>query len=1033
MKNHDKKNPNPNNPKLIKKIPSKMIEAISSLDLEYLPKSASCSASLNFLGISNKLNPEINSQKDKNYIIGNYLIKRTLGEGTFGKVKLGINLQNGEKVAIKIHDKEKIIEEDEEIRVKREFEMLAKFNHINVISVAEIFESISKYYIVMDYCEGGELFNYIVKKRKLSSNEAAFFYYQLINGLDYIHSLGIVHRDLKPENLLLTKNHILKIVDFGLSNYFKKNQKELLITPCGSPCYASPEMVSGKKYDGFKIDIWSSGIILYVMLCGYLPFEDRNNENLFRKILECKLELPKFINDDAKDLIKKILVLDPCLRISIPEIKKHNFFLKGKEIYEKKFKINNVKNEVNNLNKDKNKRIKKSDINIKSLELCFNNERKTIFEDNDDSLYNNKYLNSDNDGNNKCKMIKEILNKLNNDYSLFINKKNESCQMKVINNSIDKKNKKINSVVKKLPSDKNPKLKKIQNIRLINFCSTKEKNKNLTIGKKDIQKNKIKNIINHYTTYNISDKNNVYNYDDLVKNRLINYKNNIKEKLKNRRIINSDKKDYIKNNITNIKFKKININGPKKFSKQITQRENYSNSKYKSNSISVDKYEKNYFLNLFSHNTSIKRIKKQNGNNKNRKKKLTEIEINCDNNHIYNVDREKKSRSITEAKNNKKLIRNSNKSKHNIMNIKLVNKLKNVDNVNMSIMVNSNKKGKNVIRFKKDKLKLINLKSNEKKLENKKNETNNDTIRVHKKDISINKLNDKVGNIKINNSPNKNLNIYEELQNNLNFTNTKTESFQANKNMKNNKNKNNISQNKTHSHTVSEQYSKTLQLLNYSSYLSNIKFKNPFYNQDQNLTNNPFISHKNNKKKLNLKNINRFSPHTKITFTATKNNEFGLNTFDLLLETINKNERSATIEQNLYGKHRLSNLCNEYQITMSNYINNKENLFSVRTNNKILNNNNTLDTNGNKRVFFCRKKSRKIISYTESINDKNSNIISKNRIKQVKKQQNLTNTNANTNKPTKKKNKPILYDKGHIKYNSLKIDDFSLYEIRKFK
>ena len=118
---------------------------------------------------------------------------------------------------------------------------------------------------------------------------------------------------------------------------------------------------------------------------------------------------------------------------------------------------------------------------------------------------------------------------------------------------------------------------------------------------------------------------------------------------------------------------------------------------------------------------------------------------------------------------------------------------------------------------------------------------------------------------------------------------------------------------------------------------------------------------------------------------------------------------------------------------MSNYINNKENLFSMRTNNKILNNNNTLDTNGNKRVFFCRKKSRKIISYTESINDKNSNIISKNRIKQVKKQQNLTNTNANTNKPTKKKNKPILYDKGHIKYNSLKIDDFSLYEIRKFK
>ena len=146
--------------------------------------------------------------------------------------------------------------------------MLAQFNHPNVILVAEIFESPDSFFSVMEYCEGGELFNFIVKYRRLSEDEAAFFYYQLINGLEYIHSLGIVHRDLKPENLLLTKEHILKIIDFGLSNYFKKGQKDLLITPCGSPCYASPEMVAGCKYNGFKIDIWSTGIILYAMLCG---------------------------------------------------------------------------------------------------------------------------------------------------------------------------------------------------------------------------------------------------------------------------------------------------------------------------------------------------------------------------------------------------------------------------------------------------------------------------------------------------------------------------------------------------------------------------------------------------------------------------------------------------------------------------------------------------------------------------------------------------------------------------------------------
>ena len=162
------------------------------------------------------------SSKEKDFKIGNYIIKRTLGRGTFGKVKLGIYIPTQEKVAIKILEKSRIIEKDDEIRVKREFEMLTLFSHPNVILVAEIFESAGSFYSVMEYCEGGELFNYIVKNRRLSQNEAAFFYYQLINGLEYIHSLGIVHRDLKPENLLLTKEHILKIIDFGLRQFFFK-------------------------------------------------------------------------------------------------------------------------------------------------------------------------------------------------------------------------------------------------------------------------------------------------------------------------------------------------------------------------------------------------------------------------------------------------------------------------------------------------------------------------------------------------------------------------------------------------------------------------------------------------------------------------------------------------------------------------------------------------------------------------------------------------------------------------------------------
>ena len=248
--------------------------------------------------------------------------------------------------------------------------MLAQFNHPNVILVAEIFESPDSFFSVMEYCEGGELFNFIVKNRRLSEDEAAFFYYQLINGLEYIHSLGIVHRDLKPENLLLTKDHILKIIDFGLSNYFKKDQKELLITPCGSPCYASPEMVAGNKYNGFKIDIWSTGIILYAMLCGYLPFEDKDNEILFEKILECKLEFPKYITKISKDLIEKILVTDPNKRITIPEIKNHPFFIKGKELFEQEFSI--YQNDIED-----------TEINCQNIDLNYILDS-SIFKDNTD-------------------------------------------------------------------------------------------------------------------------------------------------------------------------------------------------------------------------------------------------------------------------------------------------------------------------------------------------------------------------------------------------------------------------------------------------------------------------------------------------------------------------------------------------------------------------------------------------------------------------------------------------------------------------
>ena len=308
-------------------------------------KSTSIKATPTKTNKSPKKNEE-SKNKEREIKIGNYLIKKTLGKGTFGKVKLGIFLPKNKKVAVKILEKKRLKDEDDLIRLKREFEMLSQFSHPNVITVSEIFESTEAYFTIMEYCDGGELFNYIVINKYLSEEKSSFFFYQLINGLEYIHSLGIVHRDLKPENLLLTHDHILKIIDFGLSNYFKKDQLELLETPCGSPCYASPEMLSGESYNGFKIDIWASGIILFAMLCGFLPFDHKDNDKLFLKILECKIQYPKSLSKMAKDLLKKILVPDPNKRITIPEIKKHPFYLKGKEIFESNFTIYQVSRDV---------------------------------------------------------------------------------------------------------------------------------------------------------------------------------------------------------------------------------------------------------------------------------------------------------------------------------------------------------------------------------------------------------------------------------------------------------------------------------------------------------------------------------------------------------------------------------------------------------------------------------------------------------------------------------------------------------------
>ena len=283
--------------------------------------------SLSFTKFSN--NNEKLNLKDKQLLkiekkVGNYILGKKLGQGTFGIVVLAKHEITGENVAIKILDKEKIVRESDKTRLEREIRIMKNMYHNNIVHLYQVIENPKELFIVMEYISGKELFDYIIHKKHLDELESCKFYQQILSGIEYLGKTKVAHRDLKPENLLLDSKKNIKIVDFGLSNtYF---QDELLSTACGSPCYAAPEMLSGEKYNGINIDIWSSGIVLYAMLCGYLPFEDNDNPKLYKKIIKGDFETPEFISKYAVDLLHRILNVDPEKRYTIEQIKEHPWF-----------------------------------------------------------------------------------------------------------------------------------------------------------------------------------------------------------------------------------------------------------------------------------------------------------------------------------------------------------------------------------------------------------------------------------------------------------------------------------------------------------------------------------------------------------------------------------------------------------------------------------------------------------------------------------------------------------------------------------
>ncbi|KAK9472867.1 kinase-like domain-containing protein, partial [Dipodascopsis tothii] len=264
--------------------------------------------------------------------VGPWRLGRTLGRGSSGRVRLAKHSSTGKLAAVKIVPKAAADAKKASGKkgrdaaglpygIEREVIIMKLIEHPNVMGLYDVWENRGELYLVLEYVEGGELFDYLIKKGRLDEKEAVHYFRQIIWGVDYCHQFNICHRDLKPENLLLDKHHNIKIADFGMAAL--EASDKLLETSCGSPHYASPEIVAGKNYHGSSSDIWSCGVILFALLTGHLPFDDDNIRDLLMKVQAGRFQMPPELSFHAKDLIWRILKTNPEERITTTQILDH--------------------------------------------------------------------------------------------------------------------------------------------------------------------------------------------------------------------------------------------------------------------------------------------------------------------------------------------------------------------------------------------------------------------------------------------------------------------------------------------------------------------------------------------------------------------------------------------------------------------------------------------------------------------------------------------------------------------------------------
>ncbi|KZT27880.1 Pkinase-domain-containing protein, partial [Neolentinus lepideus HHB14362 ss-1] len=282
--------------------------------------------------------PRRSRRDDDPKMIGAWKIGRVIGKGSSGRVRIARHSRTGQYAAVKIVSKSSILEsrmslenlENEAERIllaiEREIVIMKLIDHPNILRLYDVWETSNELYLILEYVEGGELFEYLCDKGKLSTLEALDYFQQVIAAVDYCHRFNIAHRDLKPENLLLDKDKKIKVADFGMAAWQKNGASSLLQTACGSPHYAAPEVIMGKSYNGFSSDIWSCGVILYALLAGRLPFDDEDLGTLLAKVKIGKFATPSSFDPLAKDLISRMLEKDVTKRITMAEILEHPFY-----------------------------------------------------------------------------------------------------------------------------------------------------------------------------------------------------------------------------------------------------------------------------------------------------------------------------------------------------------------------------------------------------------------------------------------------------------------------------------------------------------------------------------------------------------------------------------------------------------------------------------------------------------------------------------------------------------------------------------